>query len=392
MSRTTNTAAICTDAVVEKAAKLKIAQLRTQLGEDRGAPCAKKEIEEMDAKTARVKQILAQVTASKCGGAVLAERDFWQQRVFRLMSSAVLSEARAKLYEPSDVFGEELSEKELRELKRSVAQEESEEAASGEEGEASGSAAGEGDGEDDAAGSKKSKETDVEGAVRAFNRTLLSVADAVAEDVAPHEAARALLSVARAAYGIPIAEASNPRDLRRTVAPSGAEKKAMSAGVEKAHDAWLDAARRAGPQLLRGAETAWRIEDKIKVAGLVSRTKDAEQAIGKIYEGIKRRGEKWEDKWEARKARRLGKTMQFKSAPKAGETAFAGLADEWPAPKYESCALVGNSLRMLLDPKQGELINRHDTVMRLNNAPTLGYEKYVGNYTSHRLINNKVGA
>jgi hypothetical protein len=66
-----------------------------------GAPCAKKELEEMDVKTARVKQILAQVMSSKCGGAVQAERDFWQQRVFRIMSSAVLSEARAKLYEPS---------------------------------------------------------------------------------------------------------------------------------------------------------------------------------------------------------------------------------------------------------------------------------------------------
>ena len=83
----------------------------------------------------------------------------------------------------------------------------------------------------------------------------------------------------------------------------------MSAGVEKAHDAWLDAARRAGPALARGMEM--KMSDKVQVAGLVSRTKDAELAMGKIYEGIKRKGEKWEDKWEARKARRLGKTMQF---------------------------------------------------------------------------------
>ena len=41
---------------------------------------------------------------------------------------------------------------------------------------------------------------------------------------------------------------------------------------------------------------------------------------------------------------------------------------------------------------QGELVNRHDTVMRLNNAPTLGYEAYVGNFTTHRLINNKWAA
>jgi hypothetical protein len=88
--------------------------------------------------------------------------------------------------------------------------------------------------------------------------------------------------------------------------------------------------------------------------------------------------------------------MQFKSGASANgrtsDNAFASLAEEWPAPKYESCALVGNSLRMLLDPNQSVLINRHDTVMRLNNAPTLGYEQFVGNYTSHRLINNKWGA
>jgi len=86
--------AICTGAVVEKAASIKIAQLRSQLGEERGAPCAKKEIEEMDVKTARWKALVAQVTASKCYGAVVAERDFWQYRVFRLMTSAVLSEVR----------------------------------------------------------------------------------------------------------------------------------------------------------------------------------------------------------------------------------------------------------------------------------------------------------
>ena len=168
----------------------------------------------------------------------------------------------------------------------------------------------------------------------------------------------------------------------------------MSAGVEKSHDAWLDAARRAGPALARGMEM--KMSDKVQVAGLVSRTKDAELAMGKIYEGIKRKGEKWEDKWEARKARRLGKTMQFKSGggpnARTSDNSFSDLASEWPEPKYESCAVVGNSLRMLLDPKQGALINRHDTVMRLNNAPTLGYEQYVGNYTSHRLINNKWAA
>ena len=65
----------------------------------------------------------------------------------------------------------------------------------------------------------------------------------------------------------------------------------------------LAAARAAGPALVRGMEI--KMADKVKVAGLVSRTKDAEQAIGKLYQGMKRHGEKWEDKWELRKARRL---------------------------------------------------------------------------------------
>ena len=246
-------AAVCTNAVMEKSAKLKIAQLRSQLGEDRGTPCAKKELEEMDAKTARVKQLVAQVTASKCGGAVLAERDFWQQRVFRLMSSAVLSEARAKLYEPSDVFGEELSEKELRMLKRSLAEEEKESSSADEGGDAS-----EGGGENNIKGTAEGDGGDVESSVRAFDRTLLSVGDSLADILEPRDVARALLAVGTRSYHgaaagrkhggstsdgdgdeggtSSLSSSSYPRvgGLRRTVAPTGTEKKSLSAGVEKA--------------------------------------------------------------------------------------------------------------------------------------------------------------
>jgi hypothetical protein len=88
---------ICTNAVVERSAALKIAQLRAQLGEERDTPvpCAKKEVEEIEVKTIRFRQILAQVSAAspKCAGAVNAERDYWQQRVLRLITSALMSEA-----------------------------------------------------------------------------------------------------------------------------------------------------------------------------------------------------------------------------------------------------------------------------------------------------------
>ena len=177
---------------------------------------------------------------------------------------------------------------------------------------------------------------DVESAVRAFRRMLLSVADSktLAETLEPSEVERALLSMAAGSFnpakkkpqhhqggdgededgdgggddgGIATTATSatpalpNPKGLRRTVAPSVSEKKRLAAGVEKAHDAWLEAAKGAGAALIRGMDI--KMADKVKVAGLVSRTKDAELAMGKIYEGFKRAGEKWEDKWEVRKAR-----------------------------------------------------------------------------------------
>ena len=122
--------------------------------------------------------------------------------------------------------------------------------------------------------------------------------------------------------------------------------------------------------------------------------RSATLAAGKLFDGVKRPGDKWEDKWEQRRARRLGKPPPSSKSGDTGKSSgaaegYAELEEMWPAPKYKSCALVGNSHRMLLDSEQGALINRHDTVMRLNNAPTLGYEAFVGNYTSHRLINNK---
>ena len=39
--------------------------------------------------------------------------------------------------------------------------------------------------------------------------------------------------------------------------------------------------------------------------------------------------------------------------------------------------------------KLGEDINRNDVVLRMNNAPTLGYEEFVGNFTTVRLTNTQ---
>ena len=63
------------------------------------------------------------------------------------------------------------------------------------------------------------------------------------------------------------------------------------------------------------------------------------------------------------------------------------LPDVTPPPEYKRCALVGNSQRSLLH-KSGKEIDSHDTVFRMNNGPTLGFEKYVGTKTTHRIVNN----
>lgn len=50
------------------------------------------------------------------------------------------------------------------------------------------------------------------------------------------------------------------------------------------------------------------------------------------------------------------------------------------------CALVGNSGN-LLERRQGDEIDQHSLVMRLNQAPTKGYTKFVGKKVSYRLFN-----
>ncbi|KAK3261924.1 hypothetical protein CYMTET_29197 [Cymbomonas tetramitiformis] len=56
---------------------------------------------------------------------------------------------------------------------------------------------------------------------------------------------------------------------------------------------------------------------------------------------------------------------------------------------YERCAVVGSSANMMGAPAMGDTINEHDVVMRFNNAPVVGYEKHVGNFTTVRLTNGQ---
>lgn len=57
--------------------------------------------------------------------------------------------------------------------------------------------------------------------------------------------------------------------------------------------------------------------------------------------------------------------------------------------KYSSCAVVGNS-GILLQKENGELIDSHEAVIRLNNARTSGFERHVGSKTTISFINSNM--
>lgn len=66
---------------------------------------------------------------------------------------------------------------------------------------------------------------------------------------------------------------------------------------------------------------------------------------------------------------------------------FAANATEiWSKYVWDRCALVGNS-GSLLSADFGKEINKHDVVIRFNQAPTKGFEKFVGNKTTFRVLN-----
>jgi hypothetical protein len=56
-------------------------------------------------------------------------------------------------------------------------------------------------------------------------------------------------------------------------------------------------------------------------------------------------------------------------------------------PRFGTCAVVGNS-PSLKQYNYGKEIDAHDAVLRLNYAPTAGYEQFVGSKTTIRLVNS----
>jgi hypothetical protein len=57
-----------------------------------------------------------------------------------------------------------------------------------------------------------------------------------------------------------------------------------------------------------------------------------------------------------------------------------------PVDAARSCAIVGNS-GMLRLTEFGRSIDSHDTVVRVNQAPTHGYSRRVGTKVTHRIFN-----
>jgi hypothetical protein len=57
--------------------------------------------------------------------------------------------------------------------------------------------------------------------------------------------------------------------------------------------------------------------------------------------------------------------------------------------RYRNCAVVGNS-GILLQQSYGSAIDAHEMVMRLNNARTVGFEKFVGSKTTISFLNSNI--
>eukprot|EP00192_Tetraselmis_astigmatica_P006141 CAMPEP_0117653252 /NCGR_PEP_ID=MMETSP0804-20121206/3085_1 /TAXON_ID=1074897 /ORGANISM="Tetraselmis astigmatica, Strain CCMP880" /LENGTH=450 /DNA_ID=CAMNT_0005459401 /DNA_START=355 /DNA_END=1707 /DNA_ORIENTATION=- len=60
----------------------------------------------------------------------------------------------------------------------------------------------------------------------------------------------------------------------------------------------------------------------------------------------------------------------------------------WTETSHDTCALVGSS-GLLKRNAYGAVIDSHDVVVRMNQAPTEGYETIAGGKTTYRMLNNK---
>lgn len=179
------------------------------------------------------------------------------------------------------------------------------------------------------------------------------------------------------------------------------EKKWTPDERQKHSEEWEEAVRKLTPTIVEGVQV--KTKNPKDVINYFARTVESERAMPHVFGLVERKEGHmgWEDrfaKYAARKTRRSNKNVKGGKKTDQNSTAVLNvlfrsavvdemLPDATPPPEYKRCALVGNSQRNLLR-ESGEEIDSHDTVFRMNNGPTLGFEKYVGTKTTHRIVNN----
>lgn len=84
--------------------------------------------------------------------------------------------------------------------------------------------------------------------------------------------------------------------------------------------------------------------------------------------------------------RAVGEDLSYRGAAVPPGSLPAAPRDVLRGRRWGSCALVGNS-GALLRARHGRAIDAADVVVRLNQAPTRGYEAHVGRKTTARLLN-----
>lgn len=82
------------------------------------------------------------------------------------------------------------------------------------------------------------------------------------------------------------------------------------------------------------------------------------------------------------------RNVKYSTDPRVHEAneIFANFYVPFDFSKISSCAIVGNSGKMNRY-ENGEFIDSHDCVVRMNSAPTEGHQKHVGSKTTFRFIN-----
>lgn len=188
-------------------------------------------------------------------------------------------------------------------------------------------------------------------------------------------------------------------------ATAGAVKPLDADARLKAQEKWEAAVKGVSKEMFSDVEV--KIDDQAVVAGFIRRTADAENSMPHVYAGLEREGGGAASSYDAkfakfkqRRAEQRAKVLH-KQAGHTETGAYVGITrvmgrlkqvdsilDPGAPPEYRRCALVGNSQRNLIH-EYGEEIDSHDTVFRMNNGPTAGFEKFVGTRTTHRIINNQ---